>query len=213
MPTSIRNSIAATIAAAVLLTAGCGRAARNEAVNAPDIPVESLCTADLALRLGRSLESELIASRDGGMRYSHIGIIIRSDTGAVVVHIEPSPFTDERVRCDSAKDFFSSDRAATGAVMRLGGLDDRQKAAIEDYARRLSDSPITFDHDYSLADSTRMYCTELAERAFATVGISLSQGRRHKPPLAKEPVILPSDIARNDSLATIWSFDNSRHER
>lgn len=213
MSISILNNIVATIAVAALLSAGCGRTTRNGTAIAPDIPTESLCTADLAFRLGRSIESELIASCDDGMHYSHIGIIIHSDTGTVVIHIEPSSVGDERVRCDSASDFFRSDRAATGSVMRFKGLTYLQKNTIEDYLRYLSASSITFDHDYSIADSTRMYCTELVERAFATAGISLSQGRRHKLPLAGEPVILPSDIARNDSLAAVWSSSNRLDRR
>lgn len=199
----IRNSVAAALA--FVLSAGCGGPAERS-VTAPDIPYDSLQTADLAFRLGRSVESEMIASYDEGMRYSHVGVVIRCDSGAAVVHIEPSPTTDERARCDSAEDFFRSDRAAAGAVMRLSGLNDIQRTAIRDYALRLRDSQIVFDHDYSMADSTRMYCTELVERAFAAAGISLSQGRRHRFPLTREPVILPSDMARNDSLSTITAF-------
>ena len=182
MSISIRNSVATALA--FVLSAGCGGPAERS-VTAPDIPYDSLQTADLAFRLGRSVESEMIASYDEGMRYSHVGVVIR---------------------CDSAEDFFRSDRAAAGAVMRLSGLNDIQRTAIRDYALRLRDSQIVFDHDYSLADSTRMYCTELVERAFAAAGISLSQGRRHRFPLTREPVILPSDMARNASLSTITAF-------
>ncbi len=202
MSISIRNSVA--VALALVLSAGCGSA--EHSVTVPEIPYGSLQTADLAFRLGRSVESAMIASCDEEMRYSHVGIVIRSDSGAAVVHIEPSPATDERVRCDSAEDFFRSDRAAAGAVMRLSGLTDIQRSVISDYALRLLDSQIVFDHDYSMADSTRMYCTELVERAFAAAGISLSQGRRHRFPLTREPVILPSDLARNDSLSTVTAF-------
>lgn len=207
MSISIRNSVAAALA--FVLSAGCGGPAERS-VTAPDIPYDSLQTADLAFRLGRSVESEMIASCDEGMRFSHIGVIIRCDSGAAVVHIEPSPTTDERVRCDSAEDFFRSDRATAGAVVRLSGLNDIQRTAIRDYTLRLRDSQIVFDHDYSLADSTRMYCTELVERAFAAAGISLSQGRRHRFPLTREPVILPSDMARNASLSTITAFTEKK---
>ena len=119
----IRNSVAAALA--FVLSAGCSGPAERS-VTAPDIPYDSLQTADLAFRLGRSVESEMIASYDEGMRYSHIGIVIRCNSGTAVVHIEPSPTTDARARCDSAEDFFRSDRAAAGAVMRLSGLNDRQ---------------------------------------------------------------------------------------
>ncbi len=196
------------VAATLLFAAGCGPTAHH--VTIPDIPCDSLRTADLAFRLGRTIESEIIASCDGGMRFSHIGIIVQGDSGAAVVHIEPSPISDERVRYDSAADFFRSDRASAGAVMRLKGLTDRQCDVIRDHALRMADSHIVFDHDYSMTDSARMYCTELVERVFASAGISLSQGRRHEFPLAKEPVILPSDIARNDSLAVVFNFATGR---
>ena len=190
---------------AALALAGC-RGNGNASAAETAIPYDSLRTADLALRLGRSIESEAIASCGGGERYSHAGIIIRSDTAAVVIHIEPSATADERVRCDAAGDFFRSDRASAGAVMRLRGITDAQRRDIAYYARALAGSEIVFDHDYSLSDSTRMYCTELVERAYAAAGISLSQGRRHKVPLKREPVIMPSDITHNDSLETIWNY-------
>lgn len=191
---------------AALSLAGC-RCEENARAQ-PAIPSDSLQTADLALRLGRSIESEAIASCGGGARYSHAGIIIRRDTAAVVIHIEPSPTSGERVRCDAIDDFFSHDRASAGAVMRMEGITDAQRHTIASYASALAGSEVVFDHSYSMSDTTRMYCTELVERAYAAAGIRLSQGRRHWVPLMKEPVIMPSDITGNDSLTTIWSYRN-----
>lgn len=207
MSISIRNSLILSLAAAIF-AGGCGRS--DTAATVPTIPCRMLQSADLAFRLGRSIESEVVASCDTGRRYSHVGIIIRSDTSAAVIHVEPSPVGDERVRCDDIADFFRSDRASAGAVMRLNGITGAQRKAVAEYAAALPGSDVRFDHGYSMSDSVLMYCTELAERAFAASGISLSQGRRHKVPLMKEPVIMPADISANDSLTTIWSYDTRK---
>lgn len=206
MSTLVRNSLATAIFVVGLTLLHACRSEQPRPIRRSDIPHAALQSADVAFRLGRSIESDVIAACDGKKGYSHVGVIIRSDTATLVVHVEPSRSTDERVRCERADDFFRSDRASAGAVMRIDGITDRQRSVITAYVLSLVEAGIGFDHDYSMTDSTRMYCTELVERAFASAGISLSQGRRHKLPLAKEEVIMPSDIEHNNLLSIIWSF-------
>lgn len=171
----------------------------------PDIPTEDFRSADIAFRLGRTLQSEAIASHgEGG--YSHVGIIIIADSTKLVVHIEPNRHTSELIKVERLEDFFHPDQALAGRVMRHKSLNDSLRQTISDYTTTLLHSHISFDHDYRLSDSTRMYCTELLERIFLRANISLSQGKTVRLPLAKEPVIMPSAIYENDSLTTIWSY-------
>lgn len=170
-------------------------------------PIDSLHSADLVFRLGRTLQSEAIAAgADHTARYSHIGIIIRQANNISVVHIEPCRDRDERVKCETLEDFFAYDKAMSGAIVRIKNLTAEQRNQIQQAALSAASSPISFDHDYSLSDTTRMYCTELTEWAYSKADITLSEGRCHRLPLASEPVILPQDILKRADVVRIWGF-------
>ena len=187
----------------LLLATSC-RGDNSHIATLPNIPKSEFRTGDIAFRLGRSIESSVIAA-DGG--YSHVGVIIRRDSALQVVHIEPSRKESEQTKYESLEDFFHPDKASAGAVMRIQNLDSAQCVAIENYL--LSCRGISFDHDYTLSDSTKMYCTELVHRAYSTIGIDLTRGIRHSVPLADEPVILPSDIYQSEKLTKIWNYCKS----
>ena len=190
-----------------ITVAGCKNTPASLA--APTIPTSDFHSADLAFRLGRTIESDLIArGGDTQNRYSHIGLIIESDSGLMVIDIEPSTDKNsETIKAQTIEDFFSPERAIAGAIMRYNDLNSNQINTLNHKAIDLLNSSITFDHDYCLSDRSKMYCTELVEDIFHSVGISLSEGRSRKLPLAKENVILPSDISQNENLSTIWSYD------
>ena len=178
----------------------CGNRA-HISPEAPQIPISDIRSCDLVFRLGRSIESSIVAA-DGN--YSHIGVVIRCDSALRVAHIEPSREGMEQTKYEPLEEFFRSDRAAAGCVMRLEGLDSLQRERIEDYL--LSCRNISFDHDYMLSDPSQMYCTELVWRAFLAVDEDLSNGVRRKLPLAKDEVILPTDIFVNENLTKVWSY-------
>lgn len=167
----------------------------------PEIPVTEIRSCDLVFRLGRSIESSVIASQGN---YSHIGVIIERDSARLVAHIEPSRKGSEQTRYESVEEFFHPDKASAGCVMRIDELDSVQRLKIESYLLTCKD--ITFDHNYTLSDTTQMYCTELVHRALMTVNIDLTHGIRHNVPIAKESVILPSDMLRDERLTKVWSY-------
>lgn len=167
----------------------------------PKIPATEIRSCDLAFRLGRSIESSVIAAHGN---YSHIGVIIERDSARLVAHIEPSREGSELTRYESVEEFFHPDRASAGCVMRINELDSVQRLKIESYLLACKD--ITFDHNYTLSDTTQMYCTELVHRALMTVNIDLTHGIRHNVPIAKESVILPSDMLRDERLTKVWSY-------
>ena len=208
---SIRNNrhTYLLIFALALLFCGCKSSAELPHSVAP--PTTLLSNGDLAFRLGRTMQSNLIASSGNDTTsYSHIGIVVFQEDRCCVVHIEPQEETSsDEICCEPIEEFFSTKVATAGAVMRHRDLSTSQRVAINAHAEQLLQSKITFDHDYLFSDTTTMYCTELAEHIYASMGISLSQGRRHSLLLVTEPLILPSDIAQNPDLYTSWSFDYS----
>lgn len=192
-----------------LLVAGCKQSQLLPQQISP--PTSSFATGDLAFRLGRTLQSSLIASSaDDSTRYSHVGVILFRNDSCLVVHIEPKDDNlPDEIRCEPIEDFFSPQAAVSGCVMRHDSLTTTQQDRVAARAIELLNSRILFDHDYLLSDTEEMYCTELVESIFSSVGISLSQGRRHTLPLVAEPLILPSDIAQNGALTTVWRFSYS----
>ena len=184
----------------LLLITSCRSGGNHYAATLPEIPISNFHSGDVALRLGRTIESRAIAA-DGG--YSHVGIIIRKDSTLQVAHIEPSRNGSELTKYESLEQFFHPDNASSGAVMRIENLESTQLAVVENYL--FSCKNISFDHDYKLSDSTQMYCTELVYRAFLEIGIEITNVR-HRVPLAHEEVILPTDIFKSDKLVEIWRY-------
>lgn len=198
-----------------LIFCGCKNAPQR--IITPPISAEKFFSGDLALRLGRTLQSELIASSgNSDMHYSHIGIILFRNDSCYVVHIEPDEEREaDEILCEPIECFFSSDVATAGCVMRYDTLSAPQRNLIEARIEEFSHSKLLFDHDYLLSDTTKMYCTELVENIYLDAGISLSEGRRHTLPLVQEALIMPSDIAQNGSLRTLWqiNYDDLRPAR
>ena len=202
---NLRNLVC--IIALAFAICGCKQQAHHRHNISP--PTAILAAGDIAFRLGRSLQSNLIASSgDSGNSYSHVGIILPINNEWHVVHIEPKEdsFIDI-IRHEPIEDFFAWEVASAGCVMRHKALTPPHREMITCYAQQLLEKKITFDHDYRASDSTSMYCTELVERIYMPTGISLSQGRHHTLPMVAEPVIMPSDIAENAELESIWRFN------
>lgn len=209
MSTLARNSICKSLFFIILsLLIGCATRT-SKTYPSIRIPKADFRSADLALRLGRSIESDLIArGGESDNRYSHIGLLIESDSGMIVVDIEPSTDKEsEQIKAQSVSNFFNSQKAIAGMIMRYDGLDSMQINTLKNKAIELLNSSITFDHDYQQSDNSKMYCTELIEVLFNAINISLSENRNRTLPLAKEPVIMPSDISQNRNLKRIWSYD------
>ena len=211
MPLSTQNRLTSIIFVLIFAAiTSCGTtpsAPPPRCAKAISPPVDSLHSADLVFRLGRTLQSEAIAAgADHTARYSHVGIIIRQANGLSVIHIEPCRDGDERVKCETLEDFFAYDKAMSGAIVRIKNLTAEQRNVIQQAVLSAATSPISFDHDYSLSDTTRMYCTELTEWAYSKADITLSEGRCHRLPLTAEPVILPQDVLKRTDAVKIWEF-------
>ena len=174
-----------------------------------DLPLHQLRNGDLLFRCGTSTESQVVVSADknGGV-YSHVGIAFNDGGTWRVVHAVPGESADgvDRVKVEPVDSFFLTTRAVHGAAMRLQGCSAQAAQQAAQWAVRKKG--VEFDDDYNWTDSTRLYCTELVQRAYETVGVDLSGGRiTHVAlPFFKGDVVFPSDIQRNDSLTVVFSF-------
>lgn len=166
---------------------------------------------DLVFRRGTGVKSMAVLQADSSGLYSHVGIVIETDSGFRVVHVTPGERkhneTTDRIKQESLTEFFAPDKAQTGAVMRWRGSSESPEAAAEE-AKRLWRMGIEFDHDYNLKDSTEMYCTELVWHVYRRAGIDLSQGRRSEAnvPLFSDRYIFPSDIYQHPHLELVTRF-------
>lgn len=164
---------------------------------------------DLLFRCGSGMESKAVTSASGAV-YSHVGILLFDSVKGewMVVHAVPgeSPKGEpDKLKVESLAEFFDASRAECGAWARVE-CDDETARSASRYAKMKADEGIEFDDDYQLADSTRLYCTELVWRAYLQVGVDVSEGRREAMPpfVGKEPTcIFPSTIAESGKMRSV----------
>lgn len=192
----------------IVLFAACSP--QSEA--AADISGIDFAEGDLVFRRGLGAKSRAVIIADPEGIYSHSGIVVKFDSAFMIVHIAPGERengeTEDCIKMESPKQFFSTDRTQRGAVYRLrDSLDIRSIAARQ--AVRLWHKGVLFDHDYALEDSTKMYCTELVWYIYQLAGKDVTNGKRSE--VANMPVfsgsfIFPSDIYNNENSSLIYKF-------
>ena len=161
---------------------------------------------DLVFRRGRGIASRAVLAADNHSVYSHTGIVVCDSAGWWVVHAVPGEEGTDRVKMEPLAVFFGSDRALKGAVMRTEDTEVARKAAAR--AVELSRDNVPFDHDYDLADTTRMYCTELIHHVYACQGLDLTGGKRSRIDLPgfRGDYILPGDLQHSIHVKPIHEF-------
>ena len=167
---------------------------------------------DIVFRRGIGTKSNMVSHADKKGIYSHVGIVVKQDSVFMVIHITPGERengdTEDRIKIELPEHFFSFKRAQLGAMIRLkDSLEYGVSAARE--AHQLLQKGILFDHDYSLENSDKMYCTELIWQAYLSAGKDITQGRRSRienMPLFSGTYIFPSDIFDNDEFTLIYKF-------
>lgn len=174
-------------------------------------PGTELQAGDIVFRRGGGFASHAVLYADSNGAYSHIGIVVDSAGTSMVVHAvpgEPDYKGDEdRVKMESAEEFYRTYKADIGCVMRCGDSLVARKAA--ENAVMVYRRGTLFDHEYDDRDTTLMYCSELVEHAYAKAGMPLAKGQRHDinlPGLDFRHVILPSDISGSDALHLVVAF-------
>lgn len=157
-----------------------------------------LRNGDLLFRNGYGAESRFVTGVSNG-DYSHIALAYRGQDGWKAVHAVPGETESIRdvdfLKCEPIETFYQPERACSGAFARVDCTDSLAwqalSFALDKVKRRFS-----FDHSYTLDDSSQYYCTELIYRAYLQVGINLADERRHEMPMPGTDglFIFPSDI-------------------
>ena len=170
-----------------------------------------LMPGDVVFRRGSGMLSYAVMAADPDGNYSHVGIVADSAGKMMIIHAVPGEPDYEgdkdRVKMDTPEKFYNSIYATIGAVCRTGNRKMATKASWE--AIRIYKKKTLFDHDYDRKDSTKMYCSELVERAYEKAGCKLtadSCGRVLNMPGIHTRCLLPSDIYKSAWLKPIKSF-------
>lgn len=166
---------------------------------------------DIVFRRGSGMASRIVLTADTKGVYSHIGIIVKKRNEWKVIHAVPGEpdfkGDPDRVKLESLPQFFETEKAKRGALMRVKGDTARNKRAAR-RAIHFFETNTLFDHSYNCNDTTEMYCTELIEYVYKQEGIDLSEGRtsRIRIPGLSGDYILPSDIQQSSYLDLIYDF-------
>ena len=190
------------------LAAGCHR---NADTTPLAVPTELLQNGDLALRCGTSLESHVVIGVNGeNGPYSHIGIVVEMNGQWFVAHAVPGENErgkPEYLKLDPILVYYGHDRAKLGCIMRVTD-DSTACRQATDYALWAVGTKKVFDNNYDWEDSTKLYCTEMVQRAYLHAGIDLAEDRHTDVVAALMPgtYVFPRDIAANRSLREVCGF-------
>ena len=191
------------------LLAACGRTSPVR-----HFPTEAMRTGDLVFRCGRGVLSRAVVTAEKDGRYSHVGVLIRDDDGVwKVAHSVPAEreFSGDfdRVKFEPLEAFLSPKMAARGCFVHIGSLTDPVRLqALCDEARQAFRDSVRFDHDYDLADSSQVYCTEFVWLLFKHYGLDLSEGRRRYVNLMNihGDILLPEHILQYKDNTVYYQF-------
>ena len=198
------------IVAACLLS-GLAQCSSGEVRHAVELPLGEFRAGDIIFRRGEGMTSDFVAFNDPEGEYSHVGMIISTDSGLMAVHAlpgsHPTQAGEDLVRAETLQEFFAPENALYGKVMRLP-MRDAQRAELSQRALEKVAQRVEFDHDYDDKDTVRLYCTELLQLLYSHVGIDLAEGRitSISVPGVHADVIMPADVHRNSLLTPIFSY-------
>lgn len=164
----------------LVLPGGCRRKAVGNP--APPFPYEQMREGDLAFRCGQGFFSRAVMSAEEEPLYSHVGVLVKENGEWKVVHAVPAEaeFSGDfdRVKAEGIGTFFAPDRAFRGSLVHTGLADSARVSALREEALQLARDSVLFDGSFSLADSTKLYCTELVWMLYRHAGEDLSEGHR-----------------------------------
>src|SRR5262245_24442662 len=106
---------------------------------------------DLVFRRGKGALSRIALSVGSQPRFSHVGVVVRSDTGLLVIHALPGvPGRDDGVVAEPLSLFVSADAADEVGFYRLEALSERQRIQVRDFVLKALGRP--FDYRFSYSD-------------------------------------------------------------
>lgn len=168
---------------------------------------ETLRPGDLMFRRGRSITSRAVLIADPESPFSHVGLIVEKDERLWVVHAMPGNGDGSgRVRRESVESFLAPENAVSAAVLRASVEDPELARKAAEIAIHLVEDRVLFDENFDLADSARLYCTELVWIAYRRVGLDLVPSgfdRLSFPLEGTKDYILPSTLYSSSYLEPV----------
>lgn len=193
-----------------LTLAGC-QASSDKETPSVQLPQALFRDGDIAFRRGTGIASRVVLAADREGNYSHTGILKKQKGKWYVIHAVPGEpdFKDDpdRVKMEPIEAFFKKRKVVNGAIMRVQE-DSIAACRAAIHAEHLYNARVLFDHDYDLADTTKMYCTEFIDFIYKKEGIDLPEGRisHVNIPGFRGDYLLPNDIAQSKRLCLIYYF-------
>ncbi len=162
-------------------------------------PME-LMDGDLVFRTGRDVMARLVLSQGKSPRFSHVGVIVKQNNQALVIHAFPHDDTTRGgVQMEPLSLFVSTKNASDVGFYRVRHIEVGSRQKIHNYALQQVGKP--FDDEFQFSDDSHFYCTELVLKALAAAGIDLSQTTQHINVLTlAEPVFPPDHLRRSSGL-------------
>ncbi|MEO1170040.1 MAG: hypothetical protein AAFW97_15150 [Pseudomonadota bacterium] len=202
-PAGIRLAIAAMLAALATVPASSLDLAQR--VQTAAIDTDRLQSGDLVFRAGRGWEADAV--RAGSFaRFSHVGLVERTDGGAIfVIHAAPPGDGGRGIVERVPLSVFNDPGLASDIVFyRPAGLTDGERASTVAAARDFAARAVPFDTEFDLADSSALYCTELVLDAFMAAGaaIEIAPPDTSRAALVRE-IVFPADLLRSASFTPL----------
>ena len=192
----------------LVLLAGCASPVEERV-----FPLEEMAEGDLAFRCGQGLFSRIVTTAESEGVYSHIGLLVRDEGDWKIAHAVPGEkeFKGDfdRVKLEDLYVFFSADRAMRGCLVHTGLV--RESAKALELCRQAilsARDSVRFDNDYSLEDSSKVYCTEFVWRLFRRQGIDLAEGRcrQFNTLYLNGDVLLPEHLLHYSNNTVYYTF-------
>ena len=143
-------------------------------------PPPGLKVGDIVFRKGRGLWTKyFIGASTREKRFSHVGIVVRTNPSTFIVHSEGSDLTGiGNVRVEGWQGFMEI--ASECAVYRFAGSEETSQAIANCGLRRLG---VRFDSAFDMSSTNELYCTEFIREAVNeaagtnVVGFTIRKGR------------------------------------
>jgi len=129
-------------------------------------------------------------------QWTHVGVVVSGGANPLIVHAMP----DLGVHVEPWIDFTSPRQAAATALLSMQDARLARRFALA-AARHIGKR---FDHRLAWSDDDRMYCTELAVKSLAAVGVEL-EVPKIRVPFYREPVVHPDSLFESLVSSGLWA--------
>jgi hypothetical protein len=174
-----------------------------------NIPPE-LEDGDLVFRTGRDFLTRIVLTQGTSPRFSHVGVIIKINGIAFVVHSVPADGSiSGGVLLEELQKFIAPSVAADVGFFRIKAISQAARARTRDYALAQVGKP--FDSQFKYSDDSSFYCTELVIKSLEAAGVDIKNAVESVNVVTiDEPVFPPDKLAKSDKILPFEVTTRSR---